>query len=279
MVGSVVRWPNGLWQGPQHICPPAGESELPAQDRGLTATDVKPLLLATVRHTTRSGHWIGRGPHAAAAAAAHSQGLVHRPRVMCDRCALILARNHFPDQPAGGEPVPQGCDKEEIPWQGAGLRHPMVGMQRDWSQRWQQQQSYTVPLSGVAVPKHPAQPLGVQAQRCAHCYQAAATCSGLHGVLTTAHSEQRRLLHCYCSHRDTHSIWHAMLAFPKCHTRIQRVNLFCEWLCVVVSCRNSHGYEVATRWRAKFTHVSTFIPPGCDTLVVRHCLLARQCQA
>ena len=138
----------------------------------------------------------------------------------------------------------------------------------------QQQQS-----SGVAVPKHPAQPLGVQAQRCAHCYHAAATCSGLHGVLTTAHSEQRRLLHCYCSHRDTHSIWHAMLAFPKCHTRIQRVNLFCEWLCVVVSCRNSHGYEVATRWRDKFTHVSTFIPPGCDTLVVRHCLLARQCQA
>lgn len=55
--------------GTQHICPPAGESDLPAQDRGLTATDVKPLLLATVRHTTRRSHSIGRGPHSAAAAA------------------------------------------------------------------------------------------------------------------------------------------------------------------------------------------------------------------
>lgn len=65
---------------------------------------------------------------------------------MCDRCALILTSNHFPDQSAGGEPVPQGRDKEELPWQGAWLCHPVVRMQRDWSQQWQQQQSYIVVL-------------------------------------------------------------------------------------------------------------------------------------
>ncbi len=32
------------------ICPLAGETDLSAQDRGLTATDVKPMLLAVVRH-------------------------------------------------------------------------------------------------------------------------------------------------------------------------------------------------------------------------------------